>query len=71
MNPANSHSSNPVKLRDAAPAKAEPSKRLRDWLIIVTILAVIGFLAAIPSTLFGTYMAAFAADDPAPRKTPY
>jgi hypothetical protein len=38
--------------------------RLRAWLIAVTVLAVLGIIAAIPGTLFGTYMAAFAADDP-------
>lgn len=41
-----------------------PSRRLRIWLIIVTILASLGLIASIPGTLFGTYMAAFAADDP-------
>jgi hypothetical protein len=68
MNPTNSHSSNSVQPRDAAPVKAEPAERLRGWLIIVTIVAVIGILAAIPSTLFGTYTAAFAADDPSAPK---
>src|SRR4030042_2431400 len=45
-------------------AQKAPSKRLRTWLIIVAILSVFGFLIAIPATFFGTYMAAFAADDP-------
>jgi hypothetical protein len=44
--------------------KPPASKRLRTWLIIVTILSVFGFVAAIPAGFFGTYMAAFAADDP-------
>ena len=45
-------------------AQQAPSRRLRTWLIIVTILSVFGLLIAIPATFFGTYMAAFAADDP-------
>jgi len=49
---------------DASIVKPPPSKRLRTWLIIVTIISVFGFLAAIPAAFFGTYMAAFAADDP-------
>jgi hypothetical protein len=49
---------------DAVVAKPAPSRRLRIWLIAVTILSALAFLAAIPSVLFGTYMAAFAADDP-------
>lgn len=40
------------------------SRRLRVWLIAVTIIAAIALVAAIPATLFGTYMSAFAADDP-------
>jgi hypothetical protein len=44
--------------------KPPASKRLRTWLIIVTILSVVGFVAAIPAAFFGTYMSAFAADDP-------
>jgi hypothetical protein len=68
MNATTGDSSNSAQPRDAAPIKAEPAERLRGWLIIVTILAVIGILAAIPSTLFGTYMAAFAADDPSAPK---
>jgi hypothetical protein len=43
---------------------APPSKRLRLWLIVVTIVTVLALIAAVPSTLFATYMAAFAADDP-------
>ena len=46
---------------DRAPA---PSQRLRGWLIVITILSVFGLLVSIPATFFGTYMAAFAADDP-------
>jgi len=48
----------------ASGQKEPPSKRLRVWLIVVTILSVFGLLAAIPAAFFGTYMAAFAADDP-------
>jgi hypothetical protein len=33
-------------------------------MIVVTVLAVLGLLAAVPGIMFGTYMAAFAADDP-------
>ena len=56
---------NPIESRDIVDhERAQPSKRLRTWLIIVTILSVFGFLAAIPGAFFGTYMAAFAADDP-------
>jgi hypothetical protein len=44
--------------------KPPASKRLRTWLIIITILSVFAFVAAIPAAFFGTYMAAFAADDP-------
>jgi len=44
--------------------KPPASKRLRTWLIVVTILSVVGFVAAIPAAFFGTYMSAFAADDP-------
>ncbi|HEY5983703.1 MAG TPA: FtsX-like permease family protein [Anaerolineales bacterium] len=49
---------------DAPIASQPPSARLRTWLIIVTVLAALGLIAAIPGVLFGTYMAAFAADDP-------
>jgi hypothetical protein len=44
--------------------KPPASKRLRTWLIIVTILSVVASVAAIPAAFFGTYMSAFAADDP-------
>jgi hypothetical protein len=44
--------------------KPPASRRLRTWLIIVSILSVVGFVAAIPAAFFGTYMSAFAADDP-------
>jgi hypothetical protein len=57
MNPAREH---PFSASDTAP----PPRRLRIWLITVTILAALGVVAAIPATLFGTYMSAFAADDP-------
>ena len=33
-------------------------------MIIVTIMAILGLAATVFSTMFGTYMAAFAADDP-------
>jgi hypothetical protein len=46
----------------SSPRAASP--RLRVWLIIATVLGAIGIIAAIPTVLFGTYMAAFAADDP-------
>ena len=45
-------------------SKPPASKRLRTWLIIASVLSLFGFLIAIPATFFGTYMAAFAADDP-------
>lgn len=49
----------------AAPSGTQPpSRALRTWLIVVTIFSVFGFLAAVPAGFFGTYMAAFAADDP-------
>ncbi|HET6846540.1 MAG TPA: hypothetical protein VFH29_06870, partial [Anaerolineales bacterium] len=38
--------------------------RQKIWMIILTILTVIGILAAVPGVMFGTYMAAFAADAP-------
>lgn len=50
--------------KESMASTSPPSKRLRVWLIVVTVLAVIGIVGAIPSVLFGTYMAAFAADDP-------
>jgi hypothetical protein len=53
-----------VTSTDASSAKPPASSRLRIWLILVTVLAVIGILAAIPGAFFATYMAAFAADDP-------
>lgn len=43
---------------------APPSSRLRTWLIVITILSAFGLLVSIPAAFFGTYMAAFAADDP-------
>ena len=48
----------------AREAKAPPSKRLRVWLIFVTAITALAFVAGVPTTLFATYMAAFAADDP-------
>lgn len=57
MNPAGPNPSSDT-------ARAPASRRLRIWLIIVTLLAALGVVAAIPATLFGTYMSAFAADDP-------
>ena len=50
--------------QEASVVKPPPSTRLRTWLIIVSILSVFGILIAVPATFFGTYMAAFAADDP-------
>lgn len=49
---------------DAALLGPPHSKRLRTLLIIVTVIAGVCIVAAIPGVLFGTYMAAFAADDP-------
>jgi hypothetical protein len=48
----------------ASQAVTTGTRRQRVWMIIVTILAVLGLVAAVPGVLFGTYMAAFAADDP-------
>jgi hypothetical protein len=48
----------------AAPRPGASSNRLRTWLIILTIAAGLALIAAIPAALFGTYMAAFAADAP-------
>jgi hypothetical protein len=48
----------------ASQAVTAATRRQRVWMIVVTILAVIGILAAVPGVMFGTYMAAFAADDP-------
>ena len=45
-------------------AKAPPSKPLRVWLIVVSTVTALAFVAGVPATLFATYMAAFAADDP-------
>jgi hypothetical protein len=45
-------------------AKAPPSRRLRVWLIVVSTTTGLAFVAGVPTTLFATYMAAFAADDP-------
>lgn len=49
---------------DAPIASQPPSVRLRTWLIVVTVLAALGLIAAVPGVLFGTYMSAFAADAP-------
>jgi hypothetical protein len=48
----------------ASQAVSAATRRQRVWMIVVTILAVVGILAAVPGVMFGTYMAAFAADDP-------
>ena len=48
----------------ASQAVTAAARRQRVWMIIVTILAVMGLLAAAPGVMFGTYMSAFAADDP-------
>lgn len=48
----------------ASNAVTASNRRLRVWLIVVTILAGLGVLTAAPGVAFGTYMAAFAADDP-------
>ncbi len=48
----------------ASQAVTAAARRQRVWMIVVTILAVLGILASVPGVLFGTYMAAFAADDP-------
>ena len=45
-------------------AHATPSGRLRLWLIILTVVVALAFVAAIPAAMFATFMAAFAADDP-------
>ena len=41
-----------------------PSSRLRLWLIVLTVIAVLALVAAIPAAFFAMFMAAFAADDP-------
>src|SRR5574340_277930 len=48
----------------ASQAVTAATRRQLVWMIIVTILAVIGVLAAVPGVAFGTYMSAFAADAP-------
>jgi len=48
----------------ASNAATSSAHRLRVWLIAVTVIGVLGILAAAPGVAFGTYMAAFAADDP-------
>ena len=48
----------------ASQAVSTGARRQRNWMIIVTVLAVLGIAAALPGVMFGTYMAAFAADDP-------
>ena len=48
----------------ASQAVTAATRRQRVWMIIVTILAAIGLIAAVPGVMFGTYMAAFAADAP-------
>jgi hypothetical protein len=48
---------------DVSPPGTVPTQRLRNWLA-VTILAVLGIVAAVPAVLFGTMMGGFAADDP-------
>ena len=48
----------------ASQAASAATRRQRVWMIVVTILAVLGILAAVPGVMFGTYMAAFAADAP-------
>lgn len=48
----------------ASQSVATARTRQRVWMIIVTVLGVLGLAAAVPGVLFGTYMAAFAADAP-------
>jgi hypothetical protein len=48
----------------ASQAVTAATRRARAWMIVVTILAVLGILASIPGVAIGTFMAAFAADDP-------
>ncbi len=48
----------------ASQAVTAAARRQRAWMIVVTILAVLGIVASVPGVMFGTYMAAFAADDP-------
>ena len=48
----------------ASQAVSAATRRQRVWMIAVTILAVLGIVSAVPGVMFGTYMAAFAADDP-------
>lgn len=49
--------------RELAP-RAAPSGPLRLWLIGLTVVVVLAFVAAVPAALFATFMGAFAADDP-------
>lgn len=53
-----------VQAAEVAPAMSPQSRRLRTWLIVLTVLATLVFLAAILSTLIATSMTAFALDDP-------
>jgi hypothetical protein len=48
----------------ASQAVSAATRRQRVWMIVVTVLAVLGIVSAVPGVMFGTYMAAFAADDP-------
>ena len=48
----------------ASQAVSAAARRQRVWMIAVTILAVLGIVSAVPGVMFGTYMSAFAADDP-------
>ena len=43
---------------------AAPSARLRLWLIILTVVVAVAFVAAIPAAFLAMFMGAFAADDP-------
>jgi len=45
-------------------ARAAPSGRLRLWLIILTVIVALAFVAAVPAAFFAIFIGAFAADDP-------
>jgi len=50
---------------EAAHPQSPPSKPLRTWLIVVTVVAAIAFLITLPSVVFSTAMVAgFGGDDP-------
>ena len=50
-------------------ARAAPSARLRLWLIILSVIVALAFVAAFPSALFATDMILFHADPNTPAES--